>query len=71
VAPGQNMKFVDRKKELKFLQDNLVAGGLIIVYGRRRIGKTEILKQLSVKNKSSLVKQNILAFDLNDIIYDR
>lgn len=45
------MKFINRKEELNHLKNSLKEGGLIIVYGRRRIGKTELLKQLKFKNK--------------------
>lgn len=39
--------FVDREKELRFLQEkyNSRTSELIIIYGRRRVGKTELIKQ--------------------------
>ncbi|MBR3738271.1 MAG: AAA family ATPase, partial [Eubacterium sp.] len=39
--------FIGREKELKFLEDkyNETGGQLIVLYGRRRIGKTETLKE--------------------------
>ncbi len=39
--------FVDREKELRFLQEKYNSGAseLIIIYGRRRVGKTELIKQ--------------------------
>jgi len=39
-------KFVDRSSELNFLEDSYKKGGLqvIIIYGRRRVGKTELIK---------------------------
>ena len=45
-------KFIDRKKELKFLEDLYKSkrAEMVIIYGRRRIGKTELIKQFS-KNK--------------------
>lgn len=41
--------FVNRKEELKYLEDlNKTKGArLLILYGRRRIGKTELLRQFS------------------------
>lgn len=42
------MEFYDRHKELKRLKDALTGkhGKLVVVYGRRRIGKTRMLQQL-------------------------
>ena len=39
--------FIGRKQELKFLEDRYKARGgqLVVLYGRRRIGKTETLKE--------------------------
>ena len=39
--------FVGRKTELKFLQDkyNSPKAQLVILYGRRRVGKTETLRE--------------------------
>jgi len=47
--------FVNRKEELNLLEKLFQKNDaqLIIVYGRRRIGKTELLKQ-SVKDKKHL-----------------
>lgn len=41
------MPFVDREGELRFLNDRAASGRaeLLVVYGRRRVGKTELLKQ--------------------------
>lgn len=38
-------KFVDRERELAFLEERYASGDaeLLIIYGRRRIGKTELL----------------------------
>ena len=46
------MKFVDRKEELKVLKDRLNSDDfeLVIIYGRRRIGKTRLVLE-SVKNR--------------------
>src|SRR5659263_39921 len=48
----QKINFIDRDKELNFLHEMLgKAGGLVIIYGRRRVGKTELIKQfISGKN---------------------
>ena len=39
--------FVGREEELKFLQDKYLddGGQLIVLYGRRRVGKTETLRE--------------------------
>ena len=46
-------RFVDRDKELKFLKEkyNSNSSEFIIIYGRRRVGKTELIKQ-SIANSS-------------------
>lgn len=42
----QKIKFINRERELNFLQEMYSKkGGLIIIYGRRRVGKTELIKQ--------------------------
>jgi len=40
-------QFVDRENELRLLEDTYMQNksSLIILYGRRRIGKTELIKQ--------------------------
>lgn len=48
-------EFYDRKNELKFLQDsyaNLSPSNMLVLYGRRRVGKTELVKQFlkGIKN---------------------
>ncbi len=40
-------KFVDRQEELKILRDAFRKGALVIVYGRRRVGKTRLLIEAS------------------------
>lgn len=49
------MKFINRKKELNFLEERwtLRKSQFIIVYGKRRVGKTELIKQF-IKNKPSI-----------------
>ena len=62
------MKFINRKKELNYLKNNLKEGGLVVVYGRRRIGKTELLKQLKIKNKIYyLVKEQPLERTIEEL----
>ena len=41
------MLFVGRKQELQFLEDryNSAGGQLVVLYGRRRVGKTETLRE--------------------------
>ncbi len=42
------MEFIDRERELGFLEEIYnKRGGLVIIYGRRRIGKTELIKQFT------------------------
>jgi hypothetical protein len=50
-----NLKFVNRKSEKRFLEDNYKKGGLqvIVVYGRRRVGKTELIKEF-IKDKDAI-----------------
>jgi AAA+ ATPase superfamily predicted ATPase len=42
-----NLKFIDRKEELSFLEKRYNKKGFefFVIYGRRRIGKTELIKQ--------------------------
>lgn len=49
------MKFVDRQKELTVLEKefNRKEASLVIVYGRRRVGKTTLLKEF-IKDKRAL-----------------
>lgn len=46
--------FKNRKKEIKILEDIYKSGKpkLVILYGRRRVGKTELLNEFSRKHKS-------------------
>jgi len=48
------LKFINRKKELEFLKEKRKEekSQLIVIYGRRRIGKTELIRQF-IKNKPS------------------
>lgn len=43
----QNQKFVDRAEELEFLERHFKSegAGFIVLYGRRRVGKTELLNR--------------------------
>jgi len=53
--------FVGRKQELKFLNDEYLKVGFsfIPIYGRRRIGKTELIKRF-IKNKSNVIFFNAI-----------
>lgn len=48
-------QFVDRKDKLRFLEEKYKedSAELIIIYGRRRVGKTELVKQF-IKDKASI-----------------
>ena len=48
-------KFVDREKELDFLNSEYAKkeSSLVIIYGRRRIGKTSLIKEFE-KNKDTI-----------------
>jgi hypothetical protein len=53
APPKKPMRFVDRKKELQRLE-NLTqskSGGLAILWGRRRVGKTRLLLEWNKKQK--------------------
>ncbi|MEK6833624.1 MAG: ATP-binding protein [Nanoarchaeota archaeon] len=48
-------EFYDRKNELKFLQEryaNLSPSNMLVLYGRRRVGKTELVKQFLKNTKN-------------------
>ena len=49
------MKFINREIELKALRDKWAKGSsqLIIVYGKRRVGKTELIKQF-IKDREAV-----------------
>jgi hypothetical protein len=49
------VRFIDREAETAFLEDRYRSGGfeLVVLYGRRRVGKTEILKRF-VKGRPHL-----------------
>ena len=44
--------FIGRETELKFLNDkyNSDGGQLVVLYGRRRVGKTETLREFCKEN---------------------
>ncbi|RLG71155.1 MAG: hypothetical protein DRO04_00375 [Candidatus Iainarchaeum archaeon] len=64
-------RFIDREYELEFLNERFKNRGFefIVVYGRRRIGKTELIKQF-IKDKEHIyflcdkrgTRENILRF---------
>ena len=49
--------FIGREAELKFLKEryNSDKGELVVLYGRRRVGKTETLKQFCKGNEDGTV----------------
>jgi len=51
------MKFIDRDKEISSLNDSYSSKGskLIVIYGRRRIGKTELIKKFGENLKGKFV----------------
>jgi AAA+ ATPase superfamily predicted ATPase len=51
---GVKLTFVNRESEIQFLLDRMTSNQaeLVIVYGRRRIGKTELLRKAFVKGKA-------------------
>jgi AAA+ ATPase superfamily predicted ATPase len=55
VHKRSNM-FVNRKEELEILKNTLNSdrAELFILYGRRRVGKTELLKQMLIDNKNTV-----------------
>jgi len=47
----QKIKFINRSRELDFLREMYDKGGLVVIYGRRRVGKTELIKQFIAGKK--------------------
>jgi len=49
----QKIKFIDRKRELEFLENLWKEKGfkLVIIFGRRRVGKTELIKKFQENKK--------------------
>lgn len=45
------MLFVNRVKELEVLDDTLLKGGVAVIYGRRRIGKSALIDKWSESNR--------------------
>ncbi len=45
TVPREQCRFVDRKEELRALEAAGEEGGLIVVYGRRRAGKTRLVRE--------------------------
>lgn len=41
------VRFIDREEETRFLEEKYASGGfeLVVIYGRRRVGKTELLRK--------------------------
>ena len=76
-------QFIDRDKEMSFLKEKYSSGSaeMIIIYGRRRVGKTELIKQslsksplkslyllgeLQKENQLSSIYSNIAGLSLED-----
>jgi len=59
------MKFINRERELNALEKlwNKREAQLVVIYGKRRIGKTELIKQF-IKNKPHLY---FLAQRINEV----
>lgn len=55
------LNFVNRKKELTLLEKHFQNRGLLIVYGRRRVGKTELIRHW-IQKKEGLYSQAIEAY---------
>lgn len=50
----QKINFMNRDRELRFLEEMYNRdGGLVVIYGRRRVGKTELIKQF-IRGKKHL-----------------
>lgn len=65
-------KFYDRCTELGFLKDkyeNLKKGELGVIYGRRRIGKSELLRKFLSKVKSKKIYINVVYSNKKDFTY--
>ena len=47
-------KFINREKELAFLEKKYKEqrSGFLVIYGRRRVGKTELLNQFAKKHRA-------------------
>jgi len=48
------IQFINRKKELEFLENQIKKpASFVVIYGRRRVGKSELIKQF-IKNKKAI-----------------
>lgn len=52
---GDGVEFIDREEELKYLNEEYKRKGssFVVIYGRRRIGKTRLIKEF-IKDKNSV-----------------
>ncbi|MBI5504778.1 MAG: ATP-binding protein [Deltaproteobacteria bacterium] len=67
-----NMKFVNRAAELRELDAASKSGGLLVVFGRRRVGKTRLLRQW-LQTRDGLYSQAIeapLALQIQQVFAD-
>jgi len=47
------IQFINRKKELEFLENQVKKpSSFVVLYGRRRVGKSELIKQFIKKRKA-------------------
>lgn len=54
VIMNKPIQFINRKKELEFLETQMKRpGSFVVLYGRRRVGKSELIKQF-IKNKKAI-----------------
>lgn len=51
---NMTIQFINRKKELEFLENQMKKpSSFVVLYGRRRVGKSELIKQF-IKNKKAI-----------------
>lgn len=80
---SHNLQFVGRKKEMKYIADTTKTGeaNILIVYGRRRIGKTELiehtlhernlLKLEGVEDGNTKAQMNRVLYQLSKALDDK
>ena len=64
------MDFIGRTSELATLNAELERGsGFVVIYGRRRVGKTTLIKEFLKKKIDSVIEQNRNLYGECDIMY--
>lgn len=53
------MKFLNRTNEFNIMDSGLKKGGLYVIYGRRRIGKSRFLREFTEKNEKIIYYQAV------------